>query len=79
MTALAFYEERAVEAREAAGASTLANVRERHLCAAAAWDEMAARASRTARFRDEEAIRRALREDAAALIVPSPGPARRGH
>jgi len=71
MTTLAFYEERAVEAREAAGATTLANVRARHLRAAAAWDEMAARASRIARFRDEEAARRLMRQDDAALILAS--------
>ena len=77
MTTLAFFEDRAVEARKAAGATTLANVRARHLRAAAAWDEMAARASRTILFRAEEATRRAERD--AALIVPAPGFARGGH
>ena len=79
MTTLAFYEERAVEAREAAGATTLGNVRARHLRAAAAWDEMAARASRIARFRDEEAARRLMRQDAADLILASADYARLGH
>jgi len=79
VTTLAFYEERATEARQAADATTLANVRARHLRAAAAWEEMAARASRTARFREEEAVRRAMREDAAALILSAASFARRGH
>ena len=71
MTTLAFYEERAGEAREAAGATTLANVQARHLRAAAAWDVMADRAARIARFRDEEAVRRLMRQDDAALILAS--------
>ena len=79
MPTLAFYRERADEARLAAGTTTLANVRARHLRSAAAWDEMAGRAQRTARHREEEAVRRAMREDAAALILSAASYARRGH
>jgi len=42
-----FYVARADEARAAADSATLANVRERSLRAAAAWDAMAARAHRS--------------------------------
>jgi hypothetical protein len=79
MTTHAFYLARSVEERRAAAATTLANVRARHLRAAAAWDEMAARAARIARFREEDATRRALRDDAAALIVSAASFADRGH
>lgn len=79
MTTLDFYQARAAEERLAAEGTTLANVRARHLRAAAAWDEMAQRAARTARFREEEATRRAMRDDAAALIVSAASFARRGH
>jgi len=57
-----FYKERAEEARRAAEAATLANVRDRCLRAAAAWNEMASRASRTERLRaDAEAAKSARR------------------
>ena len=67
---LDFYLARAAEARADAEAATLANVRERCLRAAAAWDAMAARAHRgdTMRAR-QEADKRALAEAA------SPAPA----
>jgi DNA-binding transcriptional regulator YdaS (Cro superfamily) len=64
---LDFYLARAAEARADAEAATLANVRDRCLRAAAAWDAMAARAHRgdTMRAR-QEADKRALAEAAAA-------------
>lgn len=51
-----FYRERAAEARAAAGESDLANVAERHLRAATAWEHMADRVRRTrdARVANEE-------------------------
>lgn len=79
MPTLDFYRDRADEARLAAGTTTLANVRARHLRSAAAWDEMAERAARCARHREEEATRRTLREDAAALVLSTANFARRGH
>jgi hypothetical protein len=42
-----FYRARAEEARSEAGATSLANVRERCLRAAEAWEAMAARAQRS--------------------------------
>ena len=54
-----FYCQRADEARAAADAATLDNVRELHLRAAAAWDVMARRAARTDRGRAETEARKA--------------------
>ena len=67
---LEFYQARAAEARADAEAATLANVRDRCLRAAAAWDAMAARAHRgdTMRAR-QEADKRALAE--AASTAPA--------
>jgi hypothetical protein len=56
---LDFYRLRAEEARRAAMLATLANVRERHLGAAAAWDAMADRAARIDHGRAETATRKA--------------------
>ncbi|HTU12147.1 MAG TPA: hypothetical protein VMG08_14745 [Allosphingosinicella sp.] len=69
MSTIDFYQARAAEAREAAVATTLANVCTRHLRAAAAWDGMAERAARTARHREEEATRRAMRRDRETAIL----------
>ena len=55
-----FYLERAAAARRDADAANLANVRDRCLRAAAAWDEMASRAARTDRLRAESEARKAL-------------------
>ena len=60
-----FYLERAAAARRDADEATLANVRERCLRAAAAWEEMAARAARTERMRAETEAR--LEANEAAL------------
>jgi hypothetical protein len=73
----AFYEARAGEARLAAAAAPLANVRDRCLRAAAAWEAMAIRAGRMDRHRADEVIRRAERDEAAAPIVPAAFFARR--
>lgn len=48
-----FYAERAADARRDADAATLANVRERCLRAADAWEAMAVRSARTVRRRAE--------------------------
>ena len=56
------YRLRADEARQEADLATLANVRERHLRAAAAWDAMAARAAKTLRRRAAAEAEKAGRE-----------------
>jgi len=61
-----YYRDRAADARRDAAATPLANVRERWLCAAAAWDAMAARLARTERMRADTAAKKA----AEALLVP---------
>ena len=50
-----FYVLRASEARAAAEAATLDNVRERHVTAALAWEAMAVRAARTDKSRADKA------------------------
>jgi hypothetical protein len=67
-----FYIERASAARREADAATLDNVRDRCLRAAAAWDEMAARAARTERMRAETEAKKAL--EAATAAAPAPVP-----
>ena len=62
-----FYVERAADARRAAEASSLDNVRDRFLCAAAAWDVMAARHARTERMRVETDARKAAEREAAEI------------
>ena len=67
-----FYEERALASRADAEAALLANVRERHLCAALAWEGMAARARRTRKLRadiDARKIAQRAEEAAAAALV----------
>ncbi|MGQ0588070.1 MAG: hypothetical protein ACT4N8_00880 [Sphingosinicella sp.] len=65
VTSYAFYRDRALAARAEAEAAPLANVRERHLCAAVAWEAMAARAARTGRLRLETEARKAAEARAA--------------
>ncbi|HST36608.1 MAG TPA: hypothetical protein VLK25_08275 [Allosphingosinicella sp.] len=65
-----FYRERADEARLQADESNLANVRERCLRSAAAWDIMAARISRTTRQRVATEERKAAEREAALLAEP---------
>ena len=63
-----FYLARAAEARAQAEASTLDNVRERHLRSATAWEEMADRVARTDRMRAETEAKKAA-EAANALAT----------
>jgi hypothetical protein len=66
-TQLDFYLARAAEARADAEAAVLANVRERCLRSAAAWEDMAARAARTDKMRARHEAERA-----AAAVQASP-------
>ena len=68
-----FYRDRADDARRDADASSLTNVRERFLRAAAVWDSMAARLARTERNRAETEARKAAERDAEAAPTPEPG------
>lgn len=63
----AFYHDRANEARRDADNASLANVRERCLRAAAAWQVMADRAARANRHRVEDEARKA---EVARLEMP---------
>lgn len=62
-----FYVERAADARRSAEASSLDNVRDRFLCAAAAWDVMATRHARVERMRTETDTRKAAEREAARM------------
>jgi hypothetical protein len=53
-----FYLARAAEERDKAEGSNLANVRDGHLRAAAAWDALAARSLKADRMRAEEELRK---------------------
>ncbi len=53
-----FYQTRATEERDKATGSTLDNVRDGHLRAAAAWDALAARSLKADRMRAEEERRK---------------------
>ena len=72
MSNLTLYATRAAEARQDAAKATLANVRERSLRSASVWEEMATRAVRLDRHRAEEILRRAERDEAAALGASTP-------
>lgn len=61
MTSLQFYLERAAQSRREAGETSLANVRDRCISAAVAWEGMAARMQRTQAYRDDHAAARAER------------------
>ena len=71
-----FYQTRATEERDKATESTLENVRNGHLRAAAAWDALAARSLKADRMRAEEERRKSevrgaeaeLRSADAALV-----------
>lgn len=58
MPTLQFYSERAAQCRREAESATLANVRQRHLDAAEAWDGMAERITRTNAHREANLARR---------------------
>ena len=66
MTPLEMYRERAAECRREADATTLINVRNRCLSAAAAWQNMADRAQQTELYRTREAERKAEQESGQA-------------
>jgi hypothetical protein len=57
-TQSAFYQARAAEERGKAEGSSLDNVRNGHLRAAAAWDALAARSLKADRMRAEEEVRK---------------------
>jgi hypothetical protein len=59
MTPLQMYTERAAECRRQADAATLANVRDRCLSSALAWEGMADRAQQTETYRSNDAQRKA--------------------
>ena len=61
-----FYRDRAADARRDAEATSLANVRDRFLHAADAWEQMAARLARTERGRAETEARKAAEAAEAA-------------
>lgn len=62
-----FYLARAAEERTKSAASSLANVRDGHLRAAAAWDALAARSVKADRMREAEELRKAeVKADEAA-------------
>lgn len=63
-----FFLARAAEARRDADAASLANVRDRCLRAADAWDVMAERAERSERHREADAARKA------AMVEAEPQP-----
>jgi hypothetical protein len=54
-----FYLARAADERQKSSESKLANVRENHLRAAAAWDALAARSVKADRMREAEEVRKA--------------------
>jgi hypothetical protein len=58
MSTVEFYTERAAQCRAEAELTSLANVRDRCLSAAAAWDDMANRVRRTQAYRAEDAARK---------------------
>ena len=64
-----FYLDRAADARRDAEAATLANVRERCLRAAAAWDDMASRVARTERMRAETEAKKAAEAQLIANVA----------
>lgn len=75
-----FYLTRAAEERVKADAANLANVREGHLRAAAAWDALATRSVKADRMREEEERRKAevkadeaQRELQPELMMPTVG------
>ena len=66
MSTLQFYTERAAECRRDAEAATLANVRDRCLSAAEAWESMAERARRTQSYRTAHEAEKAAQAAEAA-------------
>ncbi len=62
MSTRTFYTERAAECRRDADAASLANVKQRNLDAAMAWDAMAERLSRTEAHREANLAKRVMAE-----------------
>ena len=58
MSTLEFYDERAAQCRAEADLTSLANVRDRCLSAAAAWDDMAKRMRKIQTYRVADAARK---------------------
>ncbi len=58
MSTLEFYDERAAQCRAEADLTSLANVRDRCLSAAAAWDDMATRMRKIQTYRVADAARK---------------------
>ena len=69
-----FYLARASEERVKADAANLANVRDGHLRAAAAWDALASRSVKADRMREEEERRKAEVKAEEAHSVPQAQP-----
>ncbi len=68
-----FYLARAAEERAKSSASALANVRDGHLRAAAAWDALAARSVKADRMREAEERRKAeLKAEDETMFVEAP-------
>jgi hypothetical protein len=63
-----YYRERAEEARVEADAANLANVRDRCLRSAEAWDVMAARIGRTTRLRAATEAKKAAEREALLAV-----------
>ena len=59
MSTLEIYIERAIQCRQEAANTTLANVRERSLRSASAWESMADQVRVTDAYRADEAVRKA--------------------
>ena len=72
-----FYRTRESEARQAAEAATLDNVRDRHLEAAKAWAALAVRGEKTDKRRAETEARKAAEHEAARTAAEATDPASR--
>ena len=59
MSTLEFYNQRAADCRAEAAQTGLANVRDRCLSAASAWEDMASRVRKTHTYRVEDSARKA--------------------
>ena len=66
-----FYQARATDERDKAAGSTLDNVREGHLRAAAAWDALAARSLKADRMRADEERRKTEVRSAETGVAPA--------
>jgi hypothetical protein len=69
MTPLQMYIERAAECRRQADAATLADVRDRCLSSALAWETMAERAQQTETYRANDAQRKAKQRNSARAPI----------